>query len=215
MKILSRLLAPVVLVASLCLLIPDQVQAAGRGGFGGFRSGFGGYRGGFERGYGYRGWGYRGWGYGGWGLGLGYGLGYGGYPYSGYGSTLGGYAYDPSYSNYSTPQAYTSPSYSTTPNVVSVGPDVTTTQSAYYNPSQPTPATVEVRVPADAKVWFEDTLTTKTGNDRVFTTPPLVTGKTFYYEVKAQWMKDGKPVEKTQLVQVSGGLRSLANFITP
>jgi hypothetical protein len=34
-------------------------------------------------------------------------------------------------------------------------------------------------------------------------------------EVKAQWMKDGKPVEKTQVVQVTGGLRSLATFITP
>jgi uncharacterized protein (TIGR03000 family) len=203
----------------------------GRGGFsggGGGRGGGGFSRGGFGgRGFGGGGFGYGGFGYGGFGYG---GLGYGGYgygdPYYGYGSTLGGYYFDPSYYSSSAPMVYSSPSYYTTSsyytppsyyagvNIVPVGPDVTTNQSAYYNPSQPTPATVEVRVPADAKVWFDGSPTTMTGDNRIFTSPPLEPGKTFHYEVKAQWMKDGKPVEKTHSIQVGAGKRSLVDFMT-
>jgi uncharacterized protein (TIGR03000 family) len=179
------------LVASLCLLVPDELQAqSGRGG-----GGRGGYGGGGRGGYGG--------GYGGYG-----------YPYSGYGSTLGGSNYEPSYYNYSTPQVYTSPSYFNTPGIVSVGPNVTMQQSGYYNPAQSTTASVDVRVPADAKVWFDGTPTTMTGADRVFTSPPLDTGKTYHYEVKAQWMQDGKPVEKTLSIPVAAGQRSLADFMT-
>jgi uncharacterized protein (TIGR03000 family) len=71
-----------------------------------------------------------------------------------------------------------------------------------------------VRVAADAKVWFDGSLTTMTGADRIFTSPPLEPGKTFSYEVKAQWMKDGKPVEKTVSIQVGAGKRSLVDFVS-
>ncbi len=246
MKFLSRVLAPVALVAGLCLLLPDEVQAGRGGGGGGGRGGGGGGRGGgfggggrgfggggFNRGgFGGRGFGYGGYGgfgYGDFGYGgFGYGLGYGGYgygdAYSGYGSTPGGYYFDPSYSSSYAPMVYSSPSYSTTSgyytppsfyagvNIVPVGSDATTTQSAYYNPSQPTPASIEVRVPADAKVWFDGSPTTMTGDSRIFTSPPIEPGKTFHYEVKAQWMKDGKPMEKTLSIQVAAGKRSLVDF---
>ncbi len=109
--------------------------------------------------------------------------------------------------------ASTAPNSYATPNIVSLGPNGTTQQSAYYNPAQASMATVEVRVPADAKVWFDGLPTTMTGNDRVFTSPPLDAGKAYEYEVRAQWMQDGKPVEKTLSVQVTAGQRSLANFV--
>lgn len=257
MKILSRLFAPAAIMASLCLLVPDQVQAAshgggghgggGRGGgghvgggraggfargggrAGGFARGGGGFsrgavanrasfsrgavanrggfgrggfgRGGFERGGFGRGYGYGGYGgWGGWGLGLGYGLG------DGYGY------YQPWYNIYPTPLGYTTPNvYS--PAVVSVDPGVVTQQSAYYNPVQGTTATVEVRVPADARVWFDGVATTKTGADRVFNSPPLEPGKAYHYEVKARWMQDGTPVERTQSIEVTAGQLSVANFV--
>lgn len=235
MKTISRLLAPLALVAGLCLLMPADVQAGrggggggGRGGGGGGRGGYGGggrggYGGGYGRGgyggyggYGGRGFGYGGYGYGyggyggfGWGgIGLGYGGGYyGGYDYPSYGyaSTPGGYYFEPSSYSYSIPLVYTTPpNYDGGATVVPVGPgsDTRTTTSAYYNPGQPS-ATVEVRVPGDAKVWFDGTATTMSGDDRIFQTPALDAGKTYHYDVKAQWMKDGKPVEKTLTITVA------------
>jgi len=210
MKVLTRLVAPAMLALGLCLVVATTADAAprgggGRGGGGGYRGGYGGggYRGGYGGGY-YRG-GYGGYGYGWGGIGFYPGLGYGyGYGYPGY-----GYSY-PAYSGttyYTTPVVYTNPA----PAVV-YNPGVNTVQSAYYNPAQATLATVEVRVPPDATVWFDGSKTKLTGDDRLFESPPLETGKAYTYEIKAQWMQDGKTVTRTQNLEVRAGQRFMANF---
>jgi uncharacterized protein (TIGR03000 family) len=48
-------------------------------------------------------------------------------------------------------------------------------------------AIIEVSVPADAKVWFDDSPTEQPGWERSFESPPLKPGKTFSYMVTAQW----------------------------
>jgi uncharacterized protein (TIGR03000 family) len=76
-------------------------------------------------------------------------------------------------------------------------------------------ASIEVQVPADAKVWFDGRPTSQTGRDRFFVSPPLEPGRTFTYEVKAMWIDaSGKVMNQTRTVQVQGNRSSLLVFTT-
>jgi uncharacterized protein (TIGR03000 family) len=194
----------------------------GGGGWGGgyHGGGWGGYRGG---------WGGYGWG----GFGLGYGLGYlsgsWGWPgyYGGYGYGSPGYAYDGYYSypayygsvDYGTP-AYSYPSvgYDTAQPAMVQQPNVTDYSSAYngFN-SQPAQeantAEIDVRVPADAQVWFDGAATRQRGSFRQFTSPPLEPNQEYTYTIRARWMQNGQPVEQTRSVQVAANERRSVNFL--
>jgi uncharacterized protein (TIGR03000 family) len=74
------------------------------------------------------------------------------------------------------------------------------------------PATIVVRVPADAEVWLDDAPTKQTGASRAFASPPLTVGEKYVYEVRARWTSDGRPVEQTRRVVVTAGGRSVVNF---
>jgi uncharacterized protein (TIGR03000 family) len=77
-------------------------------------------------------------------------------------------------------------------------------------------ASVRVRVPEKAEIWFEGEKTSQTGAVRNFLSPALERGKNFTYEVRARWTDDaGKVVERTQQVKVRAGGRSTADFTTP
>ena len=224
-------LAAVMMTAAPVLAARGGGGGGGRGGGGGFRGGGGGFRGGsfggrgfagrgfegrgFDRGFGGRGfdrgfgWGYGGWGYGGLGYG---GWGYGGYPY--YGGYYGGYDY-PSY-------AYSYPYYSDYYPSVAIAPSSVPSTSYYYNPSvnvtapnQSTAATVDVNVPANAKVWFDDSATTQTGTMRVFASPPLDPSGTYHYNVRVQWNDNGQMKEETRRVEVRPGQTSVVDFTQP
>jgi uncharacterized protein (TIGR03000 family) len=73
-------------------------------------------------------------------------------------------------------------------------------------------ARVHVRVPADALLWFDGTPTTQRGPERDFTTPELNPEKTYTYEVKARWMQDGQPLERTLKVEVRANKTALVDF---
>lgn len=205
-----RFKAPILLSLTLAALAwtaaPALAQRGGRGGRGGgggvARGGYGGY--GYGRG-GYGGGGYGGGGYGrggyyGWG-----GYGWGGiYPYSGYG--LSSYSYYPSYYGYD----YGTPTY-TYPNAPVT---IDTRASAYYAPPTDNSAMIHLRVPASATVWVDGGRTKLTGSDRNFSTPSLTPGKTFEYQIKARWMEDGKPVEKTRTVDVRANQTSNVDFLS-
>ena len=74
-------------------------------------------------------------------------------------------------------------------------------------------AGIQVSVPADAKVWFDDFLTEQTGPERSFESPPLTPGKTYSYEITAQWRgPDGKDVVRKQQVSVRANATSSVEF---
>jgi len=222
---MSRFKIPILLSLALAAFAwtaaPVQAQRGGRGGGGGVARGGGGYarggygygRGGYGYGRGGYGYGYgRGYGWGGYGWG---GYGWGGiYPYYGYGYgypygyDLGTYGYAGSYPSYG--YDYSVPTY--------VYPDtsatITTQQSAYYAPPTGNSAAIHLRVPSSATVWVDDDRTQQTGPERNFATPPLTPGKTFEYQVKAKWMKDGKPVEQTRTVKVRANETSNVDFLS-
>ena len=60
-------------------------------------------------------------------------------------------------------------------------------------------------LPADAKLTFDGTPTTSTSESRVFESPSLTPGKTFYYVLKATVVRDGKTESVTKEVIVRAG----------
>jgi uncharacterized protein (TIGR03000 family) len=144
------------------------------------------------------------------------GYGYGGIGSPGLGMWMnGGYPYGVAPSLYNVPT-----SVAVSPmNYVAFYPPVYTTRAPVVAPVTglvplDQEATVEVTVPADAVVLFDGHQTSQTGTNRLFATPPLAKGKSFYYLVEATFQQNGKSVTKSQRVQVYSGGRIPVVFPT-
>jgi uncharacterized protein (TIGR03000 family) len=108
----------------------------------------------------------------------------------------------------------------------SVGSFAPSYQPTYVNPLPPTtsfyspagsepPATVEAStkrparvnllVPADAKIWFDESQTKQTGAFRSFESPPLPADRDYSYQVRVQWKQDGKDVSEDRKIIVHAG----------
>jgi uncharacterized protein (TIGR03000 family) len=76
-------------------------------------------------------------------------------------------------------------------------------------------ATVEVKVPANAELWFEGVKQNKTGAVREFKSPPLDPKYKYSYDVKVRWTNDaGSQQEQTRTVNVRAGERTVVDFTT-
>jgi uncharacterized protein (TIGR03000 family) len=73
-------------------------------------------------------------------------------------------------------------------------------------------AQVRVLLPAQAILWFNGEATTQTGPQREFASPELVPGKAYTYEVKARWMQDGTPVERSFTIAVRANKTTTVDF---
>jgi uncharacterized protein (TIGR03000 family) len=69
----------------------------------------------------------------------------------------------------------------------------------------PAPAVIVVSLPAEAKLTIDGAATKATETTRTFVTPALETGATYYYELTAEVVRDGKPVVATEKVAVKAG----------
>jgi uncharacterized protein (TIGR03000 family) len=72
-------------------------------------------------------------------------------------------------------------------------------------------ARLTVQLPTDAKLYI-DGKPVKSGARRSFTTPDLKKGERYYYEVRAEVVRDGKPVSETKRVIVQAGKKVNADF---
>jgi uncharacterized protein (TIGR03000 family) len=227
--------ACVVLAGAGLLLTPETSEAqrfglsiGGRGGgiAIGNPYGYGGYRGYYGSpywgGYRYGGWGYpsyySGYRYGSWGYPSYYG--YRSYSYPSYYSYSPGYYYSPGF-RYTVP-SYTysySPGYTYSPIVSGYGlGGATESYQSFYPPSGSNDNTVRVQVhvpDANAEVWFGDHRTNQDGRTREFVSPPLNSGSNYTYEVKARWMENGAPVERTRRIPVQAGQAVTVDFTQP
>jgi uncharacterized protein (TIGR03000 family) len=191
------------LLAGATVLVTPGLGRAQHGGYGG------GYRGGFGHGgyyrqsyaprYGHRGFG--GYGY--------YPYSYGGYTSDAYAYGSGGVTDDSGYygSNADALSYYSDASSSPAPPTIgyqSASPAVTANS-----------ARLTVRVPAGARVWFDDTPTTATGPVRQYTSPPLDVGRLYVYEVRASWNENGREVIQTQRANVIAGEHVSVAFPIP
>jgi uncharacterized protein (TIGR03000 family) len=71
---------------------------------------------------------------------------------------------------------------------------------------------IQLRVPPDAKVWFDGEATTQRGEVRNFQSPSLDPAKQYSYEIRATWQQDGRPIEHTRRVRVRAGDRIRVNL---
>jgi uncharacterized protein (TIGR03000 family) len=88
----------------------------------------------------------------------------------------------------------------------------TTLSAALPRPEMGT-ASVRVRVPAEAQVWFEGVPTDATGTTRDFVTPPLTVGRSYKYDVRASWRLNGREVSNSREVLVRAGDRVDVDFL--
>lgn len=72
---------------------------------------------------------------------------------------------------------------------------------------------INVRVPPDAEVWFDDQKTSQTGPIRSFITPALNPDQDFVYHIRARWTENGRQVDKTRRIDVHAGDRLFVNFV--
>jgi uncharacterized protein (TIGR03000 family) len=111
--------------------------------------------------------------------------------------------------------------FTTSPTVYSVyvvgasayGPEENILNSAMA-PLQAT-AYVNVWVPADAELRFEGIRTDQRGGLRQFTTPPLVPGRDYTYDITATWSQNGEQVSKSRHVPIRAGQRLSVDFRVP
>lgn len=69
-----------------------------------------------------------------------------------------------------------------------------------------------VLVPENAELWVNGIRTKQTGAQREFVSPALTPGKSYSYELKAQWTENGKTVEETRTVHVQANSRQPIDF---
>jgi uncharacterized protein (TIGR03000 family) len=62
-----------------------------------------------------------------------------------------------------------------------------------------------VTLPADAKLYVDDKLTTATSDRRVFNSPGLADGQEYYYILRVEVVRDGKTQSKTKRVFLHAG----------
>jgi uncharacterized protein (TIGR03000 family) len=79
----------------------------------------------------------------------------------------------------------------------------------------PAAATIVVNLPADAKLLFDNEPTTSTGDSRVFVSPTLNPGREYHYTLKAQAVREGKPVTVERVIAVRAGETTPASLTLP
>jgi uncharacterized protein (TIGR03000 family) len=76
-------------------------------------------------------------------------------------------------------------------------------------------AKLYVTLPADAKLTIDGEPTVSTSESRVFESPSLTPGKTYYYVLKATAVRGGKTESVTKKVVVRAGEDSRVNIEIP
>jgi uncharacterized protein (TIGR03000 family) len=77
------------------------------------------------------------------------------------------------------------------------------------------PATITVRLPADARLTVDGAKTQATESSRTFVSPPLQPGKEYQYTLRCEVTRDGKKVERTKDITVRAGQQSEVTFDLP
>lgn len=72
-----------------------------------------------------------------------------------------------------------------------------------------------VDMPADAQLYVDDQVMKTTSAQRVFNTPALEQGQTYFYMLRVEMMRDGKPQTETKRVLVRAGEVTRASFTNP
>src|SRR5437660_10311883 len=58
---------------------------------------------------------------------------------------------------------------------------------------------IQVKVPAQAKIWFDGRQTVQAGPSRSFVSPPLTPGFGYRYAVRAEWKEGNRLIERERI----------------
>jgi uncharacterized protein (TIGR03000 family) len=128
----------------------------------------------------------------------------------GWGTPYGGYG-PAGYACYGACGCYSSPAYGFPSPVISVAPPAPapvpgeTLKKEDEQVSAPNRARLIVDLPAGAKLYVDDAPINNAGPRKSFRTPALQKGEDYFYEIRAEVMRDGKPVSETRRVVVTAG----------
>jgi len=108
------------------------------------------------------------------------------------------------------------PAYAS-PTAVASNPPPAATRSMYYNPSNSAdrPATVIVHVPENATLLVNGKRSRSSSSTRLFYSPPLESGKSYYYDFEAWMNRDGQKVKAQKRVEVGAGDRHEISITMP
>jgi uncharacterized protein (TIGR03000 family) len=73
-------------------------------------------------------------------------------------------------------------------------------------------ATVVIKLPADAELYFDDRPTKQVGAERTYVTPELTPDREYVYQVKIGYTRDGRMMTQTKSVSVRAGQTSRVEF---
>jgi len=92
----------------------------------------------------------------------------------------------------------------------------TTTEGAVTEPQafngSADSAVLTVHVPADAKIFVNGLATTSEGAERNYVSRDLRPGFNYTYELRAEFVRDGKPVTETKSVTLTAGQSTKVDF---
>lgn len=77
--------------------------------------------------------------------------------------------------------------------------------TGYDRQTSVAPAKLMINLPADAKLYVDGQLTSSTTENRVFTTPELQRGLTYFYDLKAEITRDGQTITENKRLIVRSG----------
>lgn len=126
---------------------------------------------------------------------------------TGYGAYGGWYGYGADY--YGTPVTYPA----NNPNSTSPNPNATPDKE--NKDKKAGSAKVIIEKPIDAKIYVDDTLVQSEGARQTFATPTLDPQHAYYYTVRIESVRDGKPVSETRRVIVRAGETVQETFREP
>jgi uncharacterized protein (TIGR03000 family) len=113
---------------------------------------------------------------------------------------------------YGVPANYSVPSYQNVPSSTTTDPvdlrSGTSSAPATYGrerQASAAPAKLNIELPVDAKLYVDGQLTTSTTETRIFTTPALQGGLTYFYDLKAEISRDGVTHTESKRVIVRSG----------
>jgi len=135
-------------------------------------------------------------------------------PYSRYGETPGAYTYSASSyggrytsSSSSTPSYSYMPSYSYPAPAYAFAPPISRPRVVSFRKGAGSDrlAHIDMRLPANARVFFGDKEMPGSGNYRRFKSPPLTPGNAYTYDIRVTWKDGERTVEKTRRLRVHAG----------
>ncbi len=73
-------------------------------------------------------------------------------------------------------------------------------------------ATIKVLIHPEARLAIDNYVTTQTGAERLFETPPLAPGRKFTYTLTAVWQENERPIKRMDVATVRAGKETLIDL---